>query len=151
MTNLKLTTRIKADKKTVFDLSRSIDLHQLSMKDSNEKATAGTGSGLINLNETVTFKGKHFGLLLTHESKITAMSFYDSFTDEMIRGTFKSFKHSHIFSEENGRTIMTDEVYYEIPLGILGSIFNRLVLKKYLIRLLQKRNAFIKASAENQY
>lgn len=151
MTTITLVTEIKADKKTVFDLSRNINLHQESMKDSDEKAITGKTSGLMERHETVTFKGKHFGFLLTHQSKITEMSFYDSFTDEMILGHFKSFRHKHFFREENGKTSMTDEVRYEVPFGILGRLFNRWILKKYLIRLLQKRNAFIKVSAEKHH
>ena len=151
MTTITLVTEINADKRTVFDLSRNINLHQESMKDSAEKATAGKTSGLIELHEIVTFKGKHFGCYLTHQSKITEMLFYDSFTDEMILGHFKSFRHIHSFREQNGRTIMTDEVHYEVPFGILGRLFNRWILKKYLTRLLQKRNAFIKVSAEKHH
>jgi adenylyl- and sulfurtransferase ThiI len=36
-----LETYINADKQTVFDLARSIDLHQISTKHTNEKAIAG--------------------------------------------------------------------------------------------------------------
>lgn len=151
MTTITLVTEINADKRTVFDLSRNINLHQESMKDSSEKATEGKTFGLIELDETVTFKGNHFGFPLTHQSKITEMSFYDSFTDEMLQGYFKSFQHRHSFREQNGRTIMTDEVYYEVPFGIFGRIFNQWMLKKHLTRLLRKRNAFIKASAEKHY
>jgi len=151
MTTLKLITKINADKQTVFDLSRNIDLHRQSMKTSDEKAVDGITSGLISLHETVTFKGRHFGFWHTHQSKITEMTFYDSFTDEMIQGKFKSFKHHHLFHEKSGQTTMIDEVTYEIPFGFLGAIFNRMFLKKYLIRLLQKRNAFIKKSAEKQH
>ena len=95
MTTIKLTTKIKASKQIVFDLSRNIDLHQLSMTDSKEKAIYGITSGLVNLNDTVTFKGKHFGVYLTHQSRITKMKLYDSSTDEMIKGCFKSFIHHH--------------------------------------------------------
>lgn len=151
MTTITLVTKINADKKTVFDLSRNIDLHQESMTDSAEKATAGKTYGLIELHETVTFKGKHFGCYLTHQSKITEMSLYDSFTDEMLQGHFKSFQHRHFFHEENGKTSMTDEVSYEIPFGILGRFFNRWILQNYLTRLLQKRNVFIKDSAKKHH
>jgi len=151
MTTLKLITKIKASKPTVFDLSRSIDLHQLSMKSSDEKAIAGKTSGLIELGETVTFKGKHFGFYLTHQSKITELTLYDSFTDEMQKGAFTSFKHKHLFEEEGQKILMIDLLQYEVPLGILGTIFDTLFLKQYLTRLIQKRNNFIKNLAEQQH
>ena len=76
-------------------------MHQQSASPSKEKAIAGVTSGLINLNETVTWRGKHFGVYLTHKSRITAMDFYDYFVDEMEEGKFKTFKHEHFFEEKN--------------------------------------------------
>lgn len=149
MTTITLVTEINADKKTVFDLSRNIDLHQDSMKTSKEKAMAGRTSGLIERDETVTFKGKHFSIYLTHQSKITEMTLYESFTDEMLRGPFQSFRHAHRFVEENGKTLMKDEIFYEVPFGFLGRLLNELFGKKYLISLITQRNAYIKTLAEN--
>ena len=118
MTTINLITKINAPKKIVFDLARNIDAHQNSASKTNEKAIAGITSGLINLNETVTWKGKHFGLYLTHTSKITEMDLYDYFADEMIKGKFKFFKHEHSFIEKNGKTVMIDNLMYETPYGI---------------------------------
>lgn len=86
MTTINLTTKIKASKQIAFDASRSIDIHQQSASKTSEVAIAGITSGLINLNETVTWRGKHFGVYLTHKSRITAMNFYDYFVDEMEEG-----------------------------------------------------------------
>jgi ligand-binding SRPBCC domain-containing protein len=149
MTTIYLRTEINADQKTVFDLARNIDIHQLSIVHTQEIAIAGITSGLINLNETVTWQGKHFGFHLKHESKITEMKLYDFFTDEMIQGCFKSFRHNHYFKSENNATIMVDELKYETPFGVLGIIFNRLVLKNYLTQLILKRNNFLKKYAES--
>jgi len=43
------------DINVVFDLIRNIDFHKISTKKSNEEAIAGKTSGLIALNETVTW------------------------------------------------------------------------------------------------
>lgn len=150
MTTINLITKINASKKVVFDLSRNIDVHQNSVSKTNEKAIAGTTSGLINLNETVTWKGKHFGFYLTHTSKITEMELYDYFVDEMTKGNFKSFKHEHSFIEKNGKTVMIDNLIYETPFGFFGKLFDRLILKKHMVNFLKTRNAFLKNLAENQ-
>ena len=81
MTTINLTTKIKAPKQIVFDASRNIDIHQKSASKTSEKAIAGITSGLINLNETVTWRGKHSGFYLTHKSRITAMTFNYYFVD----------------------------------------------------------------------
>jgi ligand-binding SRPBCC domain-containing protein len=149
MTTINLITKINAPKKIVFDLSRNIDVHQNSASKTNEKAIAGTTSGLISLNETVTWKGKHFGLYLTHTSKITEMELYDYFVDEMANGNFKSFKHEHSFIEKNGKTVMIDNLIYETPYGIFGKLFDNLVLKKHMTNFLKTRNEVLKKLAEN--
>lgn len=148
MTTLHLTTKIKASKQVVFNASRDIDIHQQSAASSQEKAIAGATSGLIDLNETVTWRGKHFGLYLTHKSRITAMTFYDYFVDEMEEGKFKTFKHEHFFEEANGITIMKDKLQYETPFGIFGELFNILLLKKHLKKFLLERNKTLKEVSE---
>jgi ligand-binding SRPBCC domain-containing protein len=149
MTTINLTTKIKAPVQIVFDFSRNIDIHQQSASKTNEIAIAGVTSGLINHNETVTWQGKHFGLYLTHKSRITAMTFYDYFADEMEEGKFKTFKHEHHFKEENGITTMTDQLQYETPFGILGRLFDFLFLKKHLTYFLLNRNQVLRELSEN--
>ncbi len=151
MTEINLTTKINATKQTVFDASKNIDIHQKSASSSKEKAITGITSGLINLNETVTWRGKHFGFYLTHKSRITAMNLYDYFVDEMEEGKFKSFKHEHFFEEENGITIMKDKLQYETPFGIFGKLFDFLFLEKHLTSFLLERNKVLKEVSEMQY
>lgn len=149
MTRINLVTKIKASKQIVFDVSRDIDIHQKSASKTNEIAIAGVTSGLINYNETVTWRGKHFGFHLTHKSRITAMDLHDYFVDEMEEGKFKTFKHQHFFEEKNDFTIMTDELNYETPFGVFGRLFDFLFLKKHLTQFLLERNKIIKETAEH--
>ena len=149
MTTINLTTKIKAPKQTVFDVSRNIDIHQQSASKTKEKAIAGVTSGLINFNETVTWRGKHFGFYLTHKSRMTAMDLYDYFVDEMEEGKFKTFKHEHFFEEENGITTMKDKLQYETPFGIIGKLFDVWFLKRHLTRFLLERNKILKKVSEN--
>ena len=149
MTTINLITKINAPKQIVFDLARNIDIHQISASQTNEKAIAGTTSGLINLNETVTWRGKHFGFYLTHKSRITKMDLYDYFVDEMEKGKFKSFKHEHSFIEKYGKTVMIDNLVYKTPFGIFGKLFDKFLLKNYLTNFITKRNTILKSLAEN--
>lgn len=149
MTTINLTTKIKAPQQTVFDVSRNIDIHQQSASKTNEMAITGVTSGLINFNETVTWRGKHFGFYLTHKSRMTAMDFYDYFVDEMEEGKFKSFKHEHFFEEENGITTMKDKLQYKTPFGIFGKLFDVLFLKKHLTKFLLERNKVLKEVSES--
>ncbi len=145
-----IKTEVQADKKIVFDLSRSIDLHMISTEPSNEKAIAGVTSGLIGLNESVTWRAKHFGIYQTLTSKITAFNYPDYFVDEMVQGAFQGFRHEHHFEKSGHKTIMTDIFDYTSPLGYLGKLADILFLKKYMFNLLKNRNLVIKQYAESE-
>jgi ligand-binding SRPBCC domain-containing protein len=149
MTTINIITKVNAPIQKVFDINRNIDIHQKSASKTNEIAIDGVTSGLINLNETVTWRGKHFGIYLTHKSRMTAMNFYDYFVDEMEEGKFKSFRHEHFFEEQNGITTMTDKLCYETPFGVFGQLFDYLFLKKYLTQFLLGRNRVLKELSEN--
>ena len=149
MTTINIITKVNAPIQKVFDINRDIDIHQKSAIKTNEVAIAGVTSGLININESVTWRGKHFGIYLTHKSRMTAMNFYDYFVDEMEEGKFKSFRHEHFFEEQNGITTMTDKLCYETPFGFLGKLFDNLFLKKYLTNFLLERNQVLKELSEN--
>ncbi|PKV52695.1 hypothetical protein ATE84_4815 [Aquimarina sp. MAR_2010_214] len=148
MTSIRLTTQIKAPVKKVFDLARSIDFHMMSAEKTKEKAIAGRTSGLIELGETVTWRGQHFGIYLLHESKIIEYNYLYNFTDEMIKGCFKTFKHQHIFYKTPSGTEMIDILKYETPFGIFGRLFDNFILKRYLTQFLNARNRSIKSHLE---
>ena len=148
MATIILDTIINASIENVFDLSRSIDLHMESTKQTGEQAIAGRTSGLIALGETVTWRAKHFGIWQNLTSKITDYNYPTFFADEMVSGAFKSFRHEHHFSVIENGTLMQDIFVFESPLGVLGKFANWLFLKKYMTDLLVERNRVIKHSAE---
>ncbi|MDG5491938.1 SRPBCC family protein [Psychroserpens sp. SPM9] len=145
---IEIKTMINADIQTCFDLSRNIDFHKASLAHSNEKAVAGTTSGLIGLGEWVTWEAKHFGIIQQLTSKITAFVSPHYFVDEMVSGAFKSFKHEHSFKSVDNGTLMVDTLQFESPYGIFGTLANILVLKRYMTNLLKVRNTFLKQKAE---
>ncbi|WP_407557767.1 SRPBCC family protein [Winogradskyella sp. 4-2091] len=149
MPKIEIKTLIKADLKTCLDLARNIDFHKDSMAHSKEKAIAGKTSGLIALGESVTWEAKHFGVTQQLTSKITAFESPTYFVDEMVSGAFKSFKHEHIFSTQQDKTLMVDVFHFQSPFGILGQLADVLFLKRYMTNLLRTRNEFLKIKAES--
>jgi len=147
-TVIELSTMIDAPIQVCFDLSRSIDLHIESTKQTGEKAIAGRTSGLIEMGEIVTWRAKHFGVWQNLTSKITEFKSPDYFTDEMVSGAFNSFRHEHLFFAVNNQTVMKDIFMFESPLGWLGRFANILFLGEYMKRLLIERNRVIKLAAE---
>lgn len=150
MPRIELKTIVKAEKQLVFDLSRSIDLHEISTKQTNEKAIGGVTNGLIELGQTVTWRAKHFGIYQKLTVRITRFENPTYFADEMLSGAFKKFKHEHFFNDIEEGTLMTDVFDYLSPLGILGKFADKLFLEKYMIEFLIKRNQTIKDFAESE-
>lgn len=150
MPHIHLTSFIAAPIDRVFDLCRSINLHQISTAQTNEKAIAGVLNGLINKNETVTWQARHFFKTRQFTAAITEMQRPALFIDEMIKGDFKSFHHEHHFKAVENGTIMIDLVNFETPYGRMGKIANTLFIRSYIEKFLIKRNGVIKEYAETQ-
>ena len=149
MPTIHLTTFIAAPAELVFDLSRHIGLHKESMAAHREEAVAGTRFGLIEKDETVTWKARHFFKNRLLRVKITEMKKPDMFVDEQAEGDFKMMKHEHYFKPCDNGTIVIDLFHFETPYGMIGRWFNQLWLTQYLRRLIEQRNQLIKDYAEN--
>ena len=150
MPYIHLTTFIAAPIDRVFDLSRSIDLHKASMKKYTEAAVQGTTFGLMGTGETVTWRAKHLYKERFLKVKLTFLKKPTSFIDEGVEGDFKMMKHEHHFKEIENGTLMIDQFRFEIGRGKLGALFTRFYLTKYVERLLEERNKFIKEVAEGK-
>jgi ligand-binding SRPBCC domain-containing protein len=149
LTTILIKTLIAAPIKMCFDLSRSIEFHQYTTRKTGEKAIGGKTNGLIELHESVTWEATHFFIRQRLTSKITVFNSPCSFTDSMTEGAFKSLHHNHIFEQIDQHTCMTDVFIYEVPFGVMGEIFNRIILKRYMTDLLKERNDAIKNAAES--
>jgi ligand-binding SRPBCC domain-containing protein len=148
MPTIHITTFVAAPAEIVFDLSRSIDLHKQSMSKHKEEAVAGVRFGLIEKDETVTWKAKHLFKTRILKTRITEMKKPEMFTDEQAEGDFKLLKHEHYFKPCDNGTIMIDIINFESPYGTFGKGFNKVFLTKYLRKLIEQRNAVIKKFAE---
>ncbi|HEX8169153.1 MAG TPA: SRPBCC family protein [Thermoanaerobaculia bacterium] len=158
MKHVVVERRISASPEVCFDAARDLDLHVESLAHTGERAVAGDGeravagrtSGLIELGESVTWRGRHFGVMQHFTSKITAFDRPHHFRDEMQRGAFRTFVHDHFFTRDGDGTRMTDLLQFEAPLAILGRVAETFVLRAYLQRLLESRAAAIAAHVERR-
>ena len=150
MQTIRVETSVAAPPMRCFLLSLSIDLHMDSTARTRERAIAGVTSGLIGLNQSVTWEGRHFGFMLRHTSKIVNYEAPAFFCDVMTAGMFKSFRHEHHFTEVAGETVMQDVLQFSAPFGLLGILIEKLVLRDYLEGFLRERNAMVKRVAESE-
>lgn len=149
MPTIHLTTFIAAPVSVVFDLSRHIGVHKDAMADYKEDAVAGTRFGLIEKDETVTWRAKHFFKDRLQRIKIIDMQKPDMFIEQQLSGDLTEYKHEHHFKACENGMLLIDLISYEMPYGVLGRWFSSLYLHKYLENLIQKRNLTIKRLAES--
>jgi ligand-binding SRPBCC domain-containing protein len=150
MQTIRVETRVAAPPMRCFHLCLSVDLHMDSTAKTKERAIAGVTHGLIGLDQSVTWEGRHFGLMLHHTSKIVSYEAPMFFCDVMTAGMFKSFRHEHYFTDVAGETVMQDVLQFAAPLGLLGTLAERLVLRDYFERFLRERNTAVKQIAESE-
>lgn len=151
MITIGLSTHIDAPRERVFDLARSIDLHTRSLDWTGEEPVAGRMSGLIELGETVTWRARHLGVRQRLTSRISAYDRPAYFQDVMVRGAFAWMEHDHWFdATPDGGTVLRDDFRFAAPLGVLGRIAETLVLRRYMTRFLERRNAVIRRVAESE-
>ena len=125
-----------------FDVARTVDVHSGKFLLTTQYPVKGILTGVMELEDFVTWEAMHFGLKQRLTSHITRMEKPTFFQDEMMHGTFKSFTHQHIFIEYQNGTMMIDHFDYMSPLGCLGQVADALFLKHYM-------RSFIKLQAEN--
>lgn len=150
MAIIQLETLIEAPSEVCFDLSRDLDLHLRSQEGSGERIVGGRRSGLIGLGEEVSWEARHFGLLHRHTSRITQFDSPRHFRDSMVSGRFAKFEHDHFFESNGSVTLMRDILDFASPFGWLGRLVDRLILRRYLAKLLATRNEVIKRAAEGR-
>lgn len=150
METIRIGTWIDAPIERCFDAARDLDLHLRSLPDTRERAVGGKTTGLIGYGEEVTWQARHFGVTQHFTSRITEFDAPHYFQDTMQRGAFKTFVHDHRFAGERGGTTMSDVLTFSAPLGFLGRIAERLVLRNYLRRLLAARATSIKEAVESR-
>ena len=146
MPRLVLVTHVPAPAPRCFELSLTVEAHTASMARSRERVVGGVTAGAMGLGDVVTWRATHFGIPFRMTSRITEYDAPRRFVDEQVSGPFGRWWHEHRFEEHDGSTTMTDTVEFASPLGPIGRLVDRLVLERYLTRLLDQRNQWLVAA-----
>jgi len=145
---IQLTTHVPAPPETCFDLVLNVDV-QIQL-DSTTRVVGGVTSGPLHLGDCVIWRAVHFGLPWRMTSKIVEVERPRCFVDSMQQGPFASWSHVHRFEPLPTGTLIHDSVAYVAPLGILGRVFDAVVLQRYLTGLLASRNQRLRQLVEGR-
>lgn len=149
MPTIHLTTFIGAPHQVVFDLCRHMGLQKEAMAKHGHEAVGGTASGLIDIDDTVTWRGKHFFKSRSLQLRTAEMKRHEMFADEQVAGKFRQLRHERYFKPCDNGTILIDLFHFESPYGVAGRWFNDLYLTRYIRRILEQRNDAIRQAAES--
>ena len=72
------------------------------------------------------------GIKTTWVTEITHVKDKQYFVDEQRVGPYKIWHHQHFLEETSTGTLMTDIVSYQPPMGLLGSIANKIIIRNKL-------------------
>jgi hypothetical protein len=62
------------------------------------------------------------------------------FVDRQLKGPYKLWLHTHTFEGRDGGTVVSDHVRYALPLGPLGELAHRAVVRRDLERIFDYRH-----------
>jgi ligand-binding SRPBCC domain-containing protein len=79
------------------------------------------------------------GLPLSWVTEITHVDEPYSFIDEQRFGPYRFWHHRHLFREKSDGIEVEDVVHYALPLGVIGRLINRLIIRRRLEEIFEFR------------
>jgi len=79
------------------------------------------------------------GIPVSWRTGITSYDPPHRFTDVQLQGPYRQWEHTHTFQAVEGGTRISDEIVYRLPLGPLGDIAHRVVVRGELERIFRHR------------
>lgn len=89
----------------------------------------------MEVGQVISYKIKLRGIPIKWNSLISSYDPPNSFIDQQIKGPYAIWHHTHRFKEQDGGTLIEDEVKYAIPFSILGRILNYIFIKNDLKKI----------------
>jgi ligand-binding SRPBCC domain-containing protein len=76
-------------------------------------------------------------------TRIEAWEPGERFVDVQVKGPYRLWHHTHTFEAHENGTRVRDEVRYALPLGPLGELAHRLIVRRDLERIFDFRHASV--------
>jgi ligand-binding SRPBCC domain-containing protein len=79
------------------------------------------------------------GIPVRWQTEISDVEENYSFTDQQLTGPYKVWKHTHTFTVKEDGVLMTDVIQYELPLGWLGKIVEKIIVRDKIKSIFEYR------------
>ena len=100
----------------------------------------------MHAGATIDYDLALFGLRFRWRTLIESFDPEAGFVDVQTKGPYRSWRHTHQFSDAPGGTLVRDRVEYELPFGPLGEIVRRLFVARQIRRIFDFRRAAIETA-----
>ena len=149
MKNFKKSTEIKCSVERAFDFHK--DTNNLKLITPPGISVKITSIELpLKMGSEIILNVKQFGLIRNKwHIKLTDFVQNKLITDTQIKGPFAVWKHKHIFEDKGETTLMTDEIEFELPFGILGEIAYKVFVAKLIRNQFEYRQRITKKILES--
>ena len=140
---LETKTEISKPLDQVFDFfSRAENLEKLTPKWLNFKILTPLPIE-IRQGKIIDYEIRLFGIPFKWKTLITDWQPGIKFTDEQLKGPYKTWIHTHHFEAVGSKTVMRDRVEYRPKGGILSPIIHYFFVKKQVKKIFDFRRAMI--------
>jgi ligand-binding SRPBCC domain-containing protein len=121
--------------------SHAANLEIITPDHMNFRVTSGALPDEVYPGQIITYKvSPILGIPLSWMTEITQVVHLLHFVDEQRRGPYRMWHHEHHFEEiPDGGVLMTDIVYYELPLWLLGELARPLFINRQLHNIFEYR------------
>jgi ligand-binding SRPBCC domain-containing protein len=79
------------------------------------------------------------GIAVKWQTRIGLVLAPYQFSDIQEKGPYAYWKHTHVFIEQNGGTMMIDEINYKLPLGFIGRWIHKWFIRKKIEKIFEYR------------
>jgi ligand-binding SRPBCC domain-containing protein len=137
---------LNADLPTVWNyFSHAANLQAITPEHMNFRVTSGELPDEVYPGQIITYKvSPILGIPLFWMTEITHVEPLKRFVDEQRRGPYRMWHHEHHFEvAPEGGTLMTDIIYYELPLWLLGELGRPLFVNRQLHNIFEYRRTKI--------
>lgn len=98
----------------------------------------------VKKGSLIEYKLKIRGAPIKWKTLITEFDENKMFVDIQLKGPYSLWHHTHQFTPANGGTIVSDQVYYRLPMGIVGEVFAGNFVKKDVEKIFSFRKEKMK-------
>jgi len=145
MVTIRLTTWVNAPIERCFLLATNVEFNSAR---TSAKAEGGAGKDTFHVGDTFDRSAWRLGIRMSHTSRIEEIRPYSYFKEVMIEGSFRQFEHEHHFTPLDDGTRVRSEVRFIGGLGPLRLVIERVLLRRYVMKLLTARHMRLKEAVE---